>query len=96
MRQSLIVRQGVDLQNEPFGGVFPIPVGISWICDIATHLKDEIELGKNNIAVITGGISGANSATGNENWPDVALDCKAIDVIAVHGSESIPYLYVEV
>jgi hypothetical protein len=42
-------------------------------------------LGQNNIAVITGGISGPQSPSGTQNFPDSAFDCKAIDVIGIHG-----------
>lgn len=77
--------KGVDLQNEPFSGIWPIPVGHNWPCDIATHLKDTLELGKNGIAVISGGVSGLNSKSGWENWPSVVFDCEAVDVIGIHG-----------
>ncbi|KAF2866093.1 hypothetical protein BDV95DRAFT_553223 [Massariosphaeria phaeospora] len=76
---------GVDLQNEPWSGIWPIVAGESWICDIATHLKETIGLGENNIAVITGGISGAQLPGGTQNFPDSAFDCKAVDVIGIHG-----------
>ncbi|KAF2497625.1 hypothetical protein BU16DRAFT_616239 [Lophium mytilinum] len=76
---------GVDLQNEPWSGVWPIVAGEKWLCDIATYLKIDVGLGKNNIAVITGGISGAISPRGTENFPDSAIDCPAVDVIAIHG-----------
>ncbi|KAF2263148.1 hypothetical protein CC78DRAFT_569183 [Lojkania enalia] len=76
---------GVDVQNEPWSGIFPIVAGEPWLCDIATHLKDTIGLGKHNIAVITGGISGSQSPDGFENFPDCAFDCPAVDVISVHG-----------
>jgi hypothetical protein len=48
-------------------------------------LKDTLGLGKNNIAVISGGISGAQSPDGIQNFPDCAFECDAIDVIAIHG-----------
>ncbi|KAF2659414.1 glycoside hydrolase family 5 protein [Lophiostoma macrostomum CBS 122681] len=76
---------GVDLQNEPWSGIWPIVAGEAWLCDIATHLKDTLELGQNNIAVITGGISGPQSPGGTQNFPDSAFDCKAVDVIGIHG-----------
>jgi hypothetical protein len=52
---------------------------------MATHLKDTLGLGENNIAVITGGISGAQTVDGIQNFPDSALDCPAVDVIGIHG-----------
>ncbi|KAF2005077.1 glycoside hydrolase family 5 protein [Amniculicola lignicola CBS 123094] len=76
---------GVDVQNEPWSGIWPIISGEPWLCDVATHLKEEIGLGESGIAVITGGISGAQSPGGFENFPDCAFDCAAIDVIGVHG-----------
>lgn len=76
---------GVDVQNEPWSGIFPIVAGETWLCDIATHLKDGLGLGENNIAVISGGISGAQSVDSFQNFPDSAFDCKALDVIAFHG-----------
>ncbi|KAF2837062.1 glycoside hydrolase family 5 protein [Patellaria atrata CBS 101060] len=76
---------GVDLQNEPFQGVWPIPVGMSWFCDIAEHLKISTGLGESNIAVITGGISSPVSPGGHENFPQQLLECDAIDVIGIHG-----------
>ncbi|KAI4908549.1 hypothetical protein J4E85_011717, partial [Alternaria conjuncta] len=76
---------GVDLQNQPFSGISPIPSGESWLCDIATHLKYSINLDASNIAVISGGVSGAQSISGTENFPDSVFDCKAIDVIGIHG-----------
>lgn len=77
--------QGVDLQNEPWSGIWPIVAGESWICDIATHLKDTLGLGESNIAVITGGISGAQTPDGIQNFPDSAFECPAVDVIGIHG-----------
>ncbi|KAF2470699.1 uncharacterized protein BDR25DRAFT_286871 [Lindgomyces ingoldianus] len=79
------VIMGVDLQNQPWSGIWPIVAGEPWLCDIATHLKETIGLGDNNIAVITGGISSPQSPTGTENFPDSAFDCKAVDVIGIHG-----------
>lgn len=76
---------GVDLQNEPWGGVFPIWAGEAWMCDIANHLKNVVGLGQNGIAVISGGISGAQSRSGVENFPDAVWKCDAIDVIGIHG-----------
>ncbi|KAF2708456.1 glycoside hydrolase family 5 protein [Pleomassaria siparia CBS 279.74] len=76
---------GVDVQNQPWSGIFPIVSGEPWLCDIATHLKEKIGLGKSGIAVITGGISGPQSIGGSENFPDSAFDCPAIDVIGIHG-----------
>jgi hypothetical protein len=52
---------------------------------MATHLKGKLGLGKSGIAVITGGISGPQAATGTQNFPDSAFDCPAIDVIGIHG-----------
>jgi hypothetical protein len=77
--------QGVDLQNEPFSGIWPIPAGESWLCDIANYLKFNIGLDKANIAVISGGISGPQSVDGIQNFPDSAMECTAIDVIGIHG-----------
>ncbi|KAF2199608.1 hypothetical protein GQ43DRAFT_419909 [Delitschia confertaspora ATCC 74209] len=79
------VIMGVDLQNEPWSGVWPIVAGEAWLCDIATHLKETIGLGANNIAVITGGLSGPQMPGGTQNFPDSAFECDAIDVIAIHG-----------
>ncbi|KAL5113440.1 hypothetical protein ACEQ8H_008684 [Pleosporales sp. CAS-2024a] len=76
---------GVDLQNQPFGGIWPIPAGESWLCDIAHHLKFNVGLELSNIAVISGGISGRQSVDGIENFPDSAMDCPSIDVIGIHG-----------
>ncbi|KAH8708601.1 hypothetical protein GQ44DRAFT_743044 [Phaeosphaeriaceae sp. PMI808] len=76
---------GVDLQNEPFSGIWPIPAGESWLCDIANHLKFNLSLDSANIAVISGGISGAQTVDGVQNFPDSAMDCAAIDVIGIHG-----------
>jgi hypothetical protein len=76
---------GVDLQNQPFSGISPIPSGESWLCDIASYLKFSIGLDSANIAVISGGVSGPQSVDGNENFPDSVFDCKAIDVIGIHG-----------
>ncbi|KAF2732041.1 hypothetical protein EJ04DRAFT_536272 [Polyplosphaeria fusca] len=79
------VIMGVDVQNQPWANVSPIVSGEPWLCEVATHLKEELGLGAHNIAVITGGISGPQSATGSENFPDCAFDCPAVDVIGVHG-----------
>lgn len=77
--------QGVDIQNQPFSGIWPIPSGESWICDIADHLKFNLGLDAANIAVISGGISGAQTVDGIQNFPDSAMDCAAIDIIGIHG-----------
>lgn len=77
--------QGVDVQNQPWSGIWPIVAGESWLCDIATYLKDDLALGASNIAVITGGISGAQTPNGIQNFPDSAFECKAVDVIGIHG-----------
>ncbi|KAF2190576.1 glycoside hydrolase family 5 protein, partial [Zopfia rhizophila CBS 207.26] len=79
------VIMGVDIQNEPWSGIWPIVAGESWLCDVATHLKDTIGLGDNDIAIITGGISGAQTPDGIQNFPDSAFNCKAVDVIGIHG-----------
>ncbi|KAL1606742.1 hypothetical protein SLS60_004149 [Paraconiothyrium brasiliense] len=76
---------GVDVQNEPWSGIWPIPAGESWLCEIATHLKDGLGLGDNNIAVITGGISGPQTVDGTQNFPESAWTCPAVDVIGIHG-----------
>ncbi|CAN9203758.1 unnamed protein product [Alternaria alternata] len=76
---------GVDLQNQPFSGISPIPSGESWLCDMASYLKFSIGLDSAGIAVISGGVSGPQSVDGNENFPDSVFDCKAIDVIGIHG-----------
>ncbi|KAJ4356227.1 uncharacterized protein N0V89_004257 [Didymosphaeria variabile] len=76
---------GVDVQNEPWSGIWPIPAGESWLCVIATHLRDGLGLGENNIAVITGGISGPQTVDGIQNFPDSAWNCPAVDVIGIHG-----------
>lgn len=77
--------QGVDVQNQPWAEIHPIPSGEDWLCDIATHLKSTLRLGAHNIAVITGGISGAQSVDGIQNFPDSAFDCEAVDIIGIHG-----------
>ncbi|KAJ4311031.1 hypothetical protein N0V94_008157, partial [Neodidymelliopsis sp. IMI 364377] len=76
---------GVDLQNQPFSGIWPIPSGESWLCDIATHLKFKVGLDNSDIAVISGGVSGLQSVDGIENFPDSVFDCPAIDVVGIHG-----------
>jgi hypothetical protein len=76
---------GVDLQNQPFSGISPIPSGESWLCDIASYLKFSIGLDAAGIAVISGGVSGPQSIDGTENFPDSVFECKAIDVIGIHG-----------
>jgi len=48
-------------------------------------MKEKLHFGKNNIAVITGGLSGAQLPGGTQNFPDSAFDCEAVDVIAIHG-----------
>jgi hypothetical protein len=52
---------------------------------MATHLKDTLALGENNIAIITGGISGSQTPDGIQNFPDSAVECPAVDVIGIHG-----------
>ncbi|CAE7023168.1 hypothetical protein HRS9139_00845 [Pyrenophora teres f. teres] len=76
---------GVDIQNQPFSSIWPIPAGESWICDIATHLHDTINLSASSIAVISGGVSGPQSPDGIENFPESVFECEAIDVIGIHG-----------
>ncbi|KAF2453227.1 hypothetical protein BDY21DRAFT_356883 [Lineolata rhizophorae] len=76
---------GVDIQNEPFGGVYPIPIAEPWICKTAKFMKNDIRLGENNIAVITGGISGSNEAMTSRNFPNSVWACDEIDVIGIHG-----------
>jgi hypothetical protein len=73
------------LQNQPFSGISPIPAGESWLCDIATHLKYSVGLDASNIAVISGGVSGAQKVDGVENFPNSVFECGAIDVIGIHG-----------
>ena len=73
------------MQNQPWSGVSPIVSGEPWLCEIATHLKDTLGLGENGIAVISGGISGPQSVDGRQNFPDSAFECRAIDVIGIHG-----------
>lgn len=82
---STNVSKGVDLQNEPWSGIWPIVSGEPWLCDIANYLKDEVGLGESGIAVITGGISGAQTPEGIENYPDSAFNCPGVDVIGIHG-----------
>ena len=77
--------QGVDIQNQPFSSIWPIPAGESWICDIATYLHTTLNLSAANIAVISGGISGPQSPDGIENFPESVFECEAIDVIGIHG-----------
>ncbi|KAL1601017.1 hypothetical protein SLS59_005685 [Nothophoma quercina] len=79
------VIMGVDIQNQPFSGIWPIPAGESWLCDMATHLKFKAGLDMSNIAVISGGVSGLQSLGGIQNFPDSVFDCAAIDVIGIHG-----------
>ncbi|EUC48526.1 glycoside hydrolase family 5 protein [Bipolaris oryzae ATCC 44560] len=76
---------GVDIQNQPFSGIFPIPAGESWICDMASHLKFTLGLDASSIAVISGGVSGAQKPDEWQNFPDSVFDCKAIDIIGIHG-----------
>ncbi|KAI8934553.1 hypothetical protein NX059_008252 [Plenodomus lindquistii] len=76
---------GVDLQNQPFSGIWPIPAGESWLCDMANYLKFNVGLDQSNIAVISGGVSGPQSANGIQNFPDSVFKCAAIDVIGIHG-----------
>ncbi|RAR04389.1 glycoside hydrolase family 5 protein [Stemphylium lycopersici] len=76
---------GVDLQHQPFSGIFPIPAGESWLCDMATFLKFSIGLDSSDIAVISGGVSGPQKIDEFQNFPDSVFDCKAIDVIGIHG-----------
>ncbi|KAG9185546.1 hypothetical protein G6011_06877 [Alternaria panax] len=76
---------GVDLQNQPFSGISPIPSGEGWLCDIAAHLKFGVGLDASEIAVISGGVSGPQSVDGSENFPDSVFECGAIDVIGIHG-----------
>ncbi|KAL1792293.1 hypothetical protein ACET3X_008800 [Alternaria dauci] len=76
---------GVDLQNQPFSGISPIPSGESWLCDIASFLKFSVGLEDAGIAVISGGVSGPQSVAGTENFPDSVFECSAIDVIGIHG-----------
>ncbi|EFQ92256.1 hypothetical protein PTT_10701 [Pyrenophora teres f. teres 0-1] len=78
-------KKGVDIQNQPFSSIWPIPAGESWICDIATHLHDTINLSASSIAVISGGVSGPQSPDGIENFPESVFECEAIDVIGIHG-----------
>ena len=82
---SVFFFQGVDIQNQPFSSIWPIPAGESWICDMATYLHSTINLSAANIAVISGGVSGPQSADGIENFPESVLECDAIDVIGIHG-----------
>ncbi|KAF9698655.1 hypothetical protein EKO04_003382 [Ascochyta lentis] len=79
------VIMGVDIQNQPFSGIWPIPSGESWLCDIATYLKFKVGLDSSNIAVISGGVSGLQSPGGIQNFPDSVFDCPAIDIIGIHG-----------
>ncbi|CBX93146.1 hypothetical protein IAQ61_008874 [Plenodomus lingam] len=76
---------GVDLQNQPFSDIWPIPSGESWLCDIANYLKFNIGLEYSNIAVISGGVSGPQSVDGIQNFPESVFECAAIDVIGIHG-----------
>ncbi|KAF2745929.1 glycoside hydrolase family 5 protein [Sporormia fimetaria CBS 119925] len=76
---------GVDVQNQPWANIWPIVSGESWLCDVAEHLKHNLGLGRNNIAVISGGISAPQTLDGIQNYPDSAFKCKAIDVIGIHG-----------
>lgn len=84
-------KQGVDLQNQPFTGIWPIPSGETWLCEIANHLKFTVGLDNSNIAVISGGVSGAQTVDGIQNFPDSVFDCPAIDVIGIHGYFSKAY-----
>lgn len=77
--------QGVDIQNQPFSGIWPIPSGESWLCDIATHLKFKVGLDSSSIAVISGGVSGLQALGGIQNIPDSIFKCAAIDVVGIHG-----------
>lgn len=73
------------MENKPFSGIHPLPFAHYWFCEIATHMKDTLELGKNGIAVISGGVSGLNSESGWQNWPAPLYECDAIDIIGIHG-----------
>lgn len=75
----------MDVQNEPWSGIWPIVSGEDWLCEIASLLKDDLKLGENGIAVISGGLSGAQTPDHVQNFPNVAFECPAIDVIAFHG-----------
>lgn len=75
----------MDIQNQPFSDIWPIPAGESWLCEIATHLQSTIGLGRSRIAVISGGVSGVQSRGGIQNIPDSVFDCPGIDVIGIHG-----------
>jgi hypothetical protein len=84
----------VDLQNEPWAGQYPIKAGADWICVMADFLKNNVGLGKNNILVVSGGISGLNGPVSppkdepwvysRENFPDEVFTCSSVDVIAIH------------
>jgi hypothetical protein len=82
---QLIFSKGVDVQNEPWSSIWPIVSGESWLCEIATLLKEDLKLGENNIAVISGGLSGAQKPDGVQNFPNVAFECNALDVLSFHG-----------
>lgn len=81
---------GFDLQNEPMvakasectnGDVY------NWVCGRATHMRDE--LGADNpIKVISGGIGGDYSH--GCTFLSTAVQCDALDVIAIHRYASVP------
>lgn len=73
------------MQHQPFSGIWPIPAGESWLCDIGTHLKFNLGLDKADIAVISGGVSGPQAVDGVQNFPESIFECAAIDIIGIHG-----------
>jgi hypothetical protein len=75
----------IDLQNEQ--GVSHTSFPLGWICDIATHLKDQF--GLQGTAVATRAIGSSDSgnslpATSSPNWPDEVFHCPAMDIIYIY------------
>lgn len=81
---------GFDLQNEPMTAKTSVCTDgdvHNWVCGRATHMRDE--LGADNpILVISGGIGGDYSH--DCTFISTAVDCDALDAIAIHRYASVP------
>lgn len=74
---------GFDVQNEPFASTLDTCSGndaSDWLCGRAGNMK---KLLNNNIKISTGGVGGDISH--NCNFMKKAMECDAIDLVAVHG-----------
>ncbi|XMA10362.1 hypothetical protein WAI453_003153 [Rhynchosporium graminicola] len=75
-----------DLQNEP---LIASPGKASnndpddWLCERASNMKKLI--GSSGVKIATGGIGGSEYSGHELNIIDKALNCSAIDILAVHG-----------